>query len=97
VSTYSDEIKNLSGYEVISLLTNNDCEDKYYKLNLCSLNKYGTLEFRQHKGTLEFNEIQHWIKFCIEFLMAGVQKHEGNDSLFRGINSETKEFYRKSF
>lgn len=66
--------------------------DKYYKLNLISLDKYGSIEFRQHKGSLEFNEIQHWIKFCQEFVDASINPIM-KDSLFRGINGKTKQYY----
>ena len=66
--------------------------DKYYKLNLISISKYGSLEFRQHKGTLDFNEIQHWIRFCQEFMEASLCPIM-KDSLFRGVNGKTKDYY----
>lgn len=36
---------------------------RYLKLNLQSYVKYGTIEFRQHSGTVEFDKIQNWILF----------------------------------
>ena len=34
---------------------------RYYKLNVQSYIKYGTIEFRQHSGTVEFEKIEAWI------------------------------------
>lgn len=36
---------------------------RHHKVNLCSINKYGTVEFRQHQGTFDFEEIKNWIIF----------------------------------
>lgn len=36
---------------------------KYCGLNLSSINNYGTLEFRMHKGTYKAEEIQRWASF----------------------------------
>lgn len=36
---------------------------RYLKLNLQSYVKYGTIEFRQHSGTVEFDKIKNWILF----------------------------------
>ncbi len=44
-----------------------DSLGKYYKLNFNKLNTYGTLEFRQHSGTIEFEKIYHWIVFTANF------------------------------
>lgn len=66
--------------------------DKYYKLNILSLSKLGSIEFRQHKGTINFDEIRHWILFCQDFINASLIKTE-RDFLFRGVNNETKEYY----
>lgn len=66
--------------------------DKYYKLNLVSLDKYGSLEFRQHKGSLDFDEIKNWIYFCQEFIENSITPGI-KDSLFRGINGKTKQYY----
>lgn len=41
---------------------------RYYKLNFASLSRYGTLEFRQHSGTTEFDKLYHWIVFTANFL-----------------------------
>jgi hypothetical protein len=42
--------------------------DRYKKLNLQSFVKYGTVEFRQHSGTLDGSKIANWITFCLQFV-----------------------------
>ena len=34
---------------------------RYKKLNFCSYLSYGTLEFRQHSGTTNFEKIKNWV------------------------------------
>lgn len=34
---------------------------RHHKVNLVAILKYGTIEFRQHQGTLNFEEMQNWI------------------------------------
>lgn len=68
--------------------------DKYYKLNLTSIENLGSIEFRQHKGSLNFTELKHWIYFCQEFVETSINVGM-KDSLFRGINGATKEFYTR--
>lgn len=35
--------------------------DRYYKLNLSSFHRHGTVEFRQHSGTVEAEKIINWV------------------------------------
>lgn len=37
---------------------------RYYKVNLQAYLRHGTLEFRQHGGTLNFTKIWFWMMFC---------------------------------
>lgn len=37
--------------------------DRYRTLNVTSYPKYGSLEFRQHQGTLNFEKMLRWVKF----------------------------------
>jgi hypothetical protein len=37
---------------------------RYYKLNLASFAKHGTVEFRHHSGTLDFEKMVCWIALC---------------------------------
>ena len=37
---------------------------RYFKLNLQSYVKYGTVEFRHHSGTTTFSKVKNWILIC---------------------------------
>lgn len=37
--------------------------DRYYKVNPTSIRRHGTVEFRQHQGTTDFEKISMWLKF----------------------------------
>lgn len=41
---------------------------RYYKVNLQSYLRHGTIEFRQHSGTVEAEKIINWVKFCINMV-----------------------------
>jgi Putative amidoligase enzyme len=38
--------------------------DRFRKVNLESYWRHGTIEFRQHQGTIEAEKIINWVKFC---------------------------------
>lgn len=42
--------------------------DRYFKVNLQSFRRHGTLEFRQHSGTVNANKVANWIRFLGEFI-----------------------------
>jgi hypothetical protein len=45
---------------------------RYHKLNLHSLVRRPTVEFRQHSGTLEYAKLANWILFCLRMVAASV-------------------------
>lgn len=45
---------------------------RYYKVNLQSFIKYGTIEFRQHSGTTDAHKAVNWIKFLQAFVEESV-------------------------
>lgn len=47
---------------------------RYVKLNLQSYVKYGTIEFRQHAGTVEFEKIKNWILLTQKMVDVGSSK-----------------------
>lgn len=53
-----------SFYELVASLSN---RSRYHKVNLNSLTRYGTVEFRQHSASTDYTKISNWIKFLIEF------------------------------
>jgi hypothetical protein len=49
-----------------------DCEyfnDRYFMLNLQSLNEHGSLEFRFFNGSIQIRTIKRNIKWCLEFIL----------------------------
>lgn len=59
---------------------------RYLKLNIQSYIKYGTLEFRQHSGTIEYDKMYNWILLSQQMVEAGkspVQKiyNEATDTI----------------
>ena len=43
-------------------------DKRYFKLNLLAFLRHGTLEFRQHHGSLDHERISNWIQFCVQFI-----------------------------
>jgi len=52
------QVRRCTTVERLSRVYNND---RYYKINLQSYRRHGTIEFRQHSGTVEYEKIKHWI------------------------------------
>ncbi len=53
----------------------NQC--RYYKLNLESYVTHGTVEFRQHSGTVEYEKIANWIKLTQGMVERAVSRRVG--------------------
>lgn len=58
---------------LVQALTHGDIEtafhcDRYFKVNCVSWQRHGTIEFRQHGGTTDYDKISHWAKFCIKLV-----------------------------
>lgn len=43
---------------------------RYLKVNIQSLRRHGTIEFRQHAGTIRQKRIMNWTRFLLEFVTA---------------------------
>lgn len=43
-------------------------DSRYHKLNLCAFARHGTVEFRQHSGTIDSEKIINWVEFCLNFV-----------------------------
>lgn len=41
---------------------------KYRKVNVSSYGRYGTVEFRQHQGTVNSEMVCNWVQFCLHFV-----------------------------
>lgn len=42
--------------------------ERYYKLNVAAFLRHGTVEFRQHGGTVDYRKMINWIIFCVQFI-----------------------------
>lgn len=51
-------------------LSNSRDRARYSKLNFMSYYQHGTVEFRHHQGTVEFDKIINWTKFCLRMVDA---------------------------
>lgn len=47
--------------------------NRYRTLNLAALARHGTVEFRQHQGTIEYNKIASWVAFGQHIVDASVK------------------------
>lgn len=49
--------------------------DRYFKVNLKSYQRHGTIEFRQHAGTVNATKILNWIRFLDQFITSCVNEN----------------------
>lgn len=63
---------------------NNEPSTRYTKVNYQAYLKYGTLEFRQHQGSLNGDKAEHWIKL----VRAVVDSMKANKSVTRATSLE---------
>ncbi len=42
--------------------------DRYYKVNVDSWSRHKTIEFRQHQGSVSYEKITMWAKFCLKLV-----------------------------
>jgi len=45
---------------------------RYAKVNLNALSRHGTIEFRQHNGTIDFEKIKNWVVFTQLFMLKAI-------------------------
>lgn len=55
---------------------------RYYKVNPMSINRHGTIEFRQHQGTTDYEKISNWVRFCAKLV-----EWSSNNTLTGMVNS----------
>ena len=46
--------------------------DRHHKVNLAAFARHGTVEFRQHSGTVNANKMEKWVRFCLGFVAASI-------------------------
>ena len=65
--TILDKLKAVNSIEDIERIW----DTRYLKVNFQSYVKYGTIEFRQHSGTIEFEKMYNWILLTQQMVEAG--------------------------
>ncbi|WP_266206263.1 amidoligase family protein [Pontibacter kalidii] len=71
--------------------------DRYFKLNAESFFRHGTVEFRQHSGTIEVDKVVNWITFLnnlVEFSKNNVSSQKTLESLEAFNPAPVVNFYR---
>jgi len=46
--------------------------DRYFKVNVAAYGRHGTVEYRQHSGTMDADKMVNWITFCLGFTEASI-------------------------
>ncbi|MAL83098.1 MAG: hypothetical protein CMF11_01925 [Idiomarina sp.] len=46
---------------------------RYHKVNLTNIASRGSIEFRQHSGTTNYNKIYNWLNFLQQFVASSIQ------------------------
>ena len=54
---------------------------RYFKVNPMSINRHGTIEFRQHQGTTDFEKISNWVRFCAKLVQWSKENVLSNEVL----------------
>jgi hypothetical protein len=73
--------------------------DRYRTVNLESINKYGTIEFRHHHGTVEANAATAWVKFCLNFVERSILINKNPRRKIRdtnpwiGLDTNTRKYF----
>ena len=89
--------------ELLNPQSNYSGDGRYHKLNLHAMSRHGTLEFRQHSGTVEAAKVVNWVKLVVGFVddagkYANVRRDKVDgtlDGLLKVTGDrEAKKFYR---
>lgn len=88
---------NYDNLPTVGALQGRMFNDRYYKVNPMAYNRHQTVEFRQHQGSVDFDKISMWVKFCcklVEWSKGHVLEAEvRNISEVPFINAEEKKFF----
>ena len=72
--------------------------NRYFKLNSQSYWRHGTVEFRQHSGTIEFEKIKNWLMFCARLIELSKKEKltfSGDRALAKLLDNELANFYKQ--
>ena len=69
-ASYDEKVMTYTPSEVSVMIYEATRGTRYYKLNTQSLNKHGTLEFRQHQAVnFDSTKLNNWIQLCYDMTM----------------------------
>lgn len=78
----------------VSQVASTVSSSRYCKLNLHSFARHGTVEFRQHQGTVEGDKVIHWVQFCLRMCLGarkGVEPANSLESLLVSLEATDTE------
>lgn len=68
---------------------------RYVKLNVESFYRHGTVEFRQHSGTVDFSKISAWLEILNSLInYSATNRATSADDFFQILSNETKNYYQ---
>ena len=62
-----------------------DGSTRFYTVNICSYNRYGTLEFRQHQGTLNGKKAVAWVKMLLAIAETAAKSQSEGYSVYSTV------------
>jgi len=74
--------------------------DRYWALNFTSYTKYGTIEFRQHSGTIEFEKMKNWVLLThkmIERATSGKKVKEKSQARLEKCNNPKDGYIHRAY
>lgn len=85
--------------QLISALQYN-LTDRYWALNFTSYTKYGTIEFRQHSGTIDFDKMKNWVLLThkiVERATSGKKVREKSQSRLEKCNNPKDGYIHRAY
>ena len=70
---------------------------RYYKVNIESLRRHGTVEFRQHGGSIDFEKISMWVSFLQKLLAYSKNNTVENCTTINDVpflNKQEKQYFK---
>ncbi|RUS31056.1 putative amidoligase enzyme-domain-containing protein [Jimgerdemannia flammicorona] len=93
-----DQINNCTTVEqLLNLINPGGDSGRYHKLNLQSLKRHGTIEFRQHSSTHEWPKACNWIAFVLKFVDSSITSTRFPDNFRQERNQDPDFVFQKLF
>lgn len=89
LNQYVSRIQNCQNIESIAC----NIPTRYTKVNVQSYLRHGTVEFRQHSGTVEAEKAINWVKFCLNFVEESMSATSSTSFTGRDTKSRIKALF----